>query len=431
MAEYIFTPVNYMDGIPFYYAKSAGDQRLLRWEPVATRLRWGEAGNLRSNALARKALAGETGVTDGILLVEGPVIYQGQTLIGWEARPGQPLFPNLAATLSLEERLTALVPLLRSYHAFHRQGVTVGCPDWRRINWGPGGIYMPDPILLPYLHQPKRQLPRGLAACHPPEVYRAQPLSPKGDLFYFGVLAYLVMTGELPYLLVRGWPTAALQEGLVIPPARWQPGLPAVLARALEDLLAVEPEKRPDTDELLSVWREAKTRRVPVGMGQKKKAALGWLRGRLFWRLYRRQCGLAALAFSLLLFLGAWGLGRDSSSGTAPVPFRPEDLTGLFQTVADPGFPDERLPGGRAVWSDLIRAKEERRTLVASLQTHPLVEVEQVAVLRQDENSALLEADLIWYHWRDFRWQATKVREQIKMVRAGLRWEIVERRRLP
>ena len=92
MAEYIFTPINYADGIPFYYAKNVCNQRLYRLEPVATRLRWGEAGKFRCQVAARKVLANEDGANEGILLVAGPLTHQGQTLIGWEARPGRPLF---------------------------------------------------------------------------------------------------------------------------------------------------------------------------------------------------------------------------------------------------------------------------------------------------------------------------------------------------
>lgn len=432
MAEYIFTPINYADGIPFYYAKNVCNQRLYRLEPVATRLRWGEAGKFRCQVAARKVLANEDGANEGILLVTGPLTHQGQTLIGWEARPGRPLFPNLLRTLSLEEKLNGLEPLLRSYQTYHRQGLIVGCPDWRRINWGPTGLYMPDPLLLRYLNAPKRQLTRGLAACHPPEIYQdsPSPLSPKGDLFYFGLLAYLVLAGELPYLLVRGWPTPALQQGLVIPPTRWQPDLPVGLAGALERLLAVKPQNRPDTDELLCIWQEAKTPQVSVGVGKKKKAALRGFRYRLFWRLYRRQWGLAALAFCIVFFFCAWGLGRGPI-GTVPDQLRPEDLTVLLQAVADPGFPDEQLPGGHEVWPDLLAAKEERRAMATTLLTHPLVEVGKVTGLQQEEDYAQFEADLIWYHWRDHRWQATEVREQIKMVRSGPRWEIVERKPIP
>ena len=99
--------------------------------------------------------------------------------------------------------------------------------------------------------------------------------------------------------------------------------------------------------------------------------------------------------------------------------------------MADPGFPDEQLPGGHEVWPDLLAAKEERRAMATTLLTHPLVEVGKVTGLQQEEDYAQFEADLIWYHWRDHRWQTTEVREQIKMVRSGPRWEIVERKPIP
>ena len=269
MAEYIFTPINYADGIPFYYAKNVCNQRLYRLEPVATRLRWE-----KQESSVVKLRPGKCLLTKMVQTKES-FWWRGHLPTGTNTNRLEAVRGDHYSQLTREvvagrkiKRPKATATLLPDLPP---AGTYCGCPDWRRINWGPTGLYMPDPLLLRYLDAPKRQLPRGLTACHPPEVYQDSPLSPKGDLFYFGLLAYLVLTGELPYLLVRGWPTPALQQGLVIPPTRWQPDLPVGLAGALKDCLRSNHRTGQTPMNYCVFGRKPKPRRSLLVWGRRKR----------------------------------------------------------------------------------------------------------------------------------------------------------------
>lgn len=428
MEAFILTAAYSEEGIPFYYGYRGTEQELYRWEPVATRLRQGEAGFFRRTAAGRARLTGETAEEAGLLPVTGPVAYQGEKLIGWAARSGEPLFSRFPLRLTFVEGVRLLLPLLHSYRAYHRQGLTVGAPDWRRIYLGATGIFMPDPLLLSYLAEPCRPLPPGLAACRPPELYTGKPLDQKGDLFYLGLLSYLVFTGQLPYPLVRGWPTEALRRGVIIPPAHYRPDLPVAAGRDLERLLAVNPEARPEVEEIIDRWQRLATTPFLVGPGTQNRRR-GWReKGRLYFRLYKgRWWKTALLAAGLFFFLAfSWRLGKGTGGGN-PVSLPAEEVAVLLAQLADPGFPPAFVPGRPELWADLAIMKEERRAAAAALLAHPLLAVEKVTPLWQEKDHAEVEVDLLWYRWQDGRWQTVATRERMKLVRRGKRWAISAR----
>lgn len=425
----ILASAYYEDGICFYYGYREGEGKLYRWEPVATRLRQGEAGSFRRKAAGRAQMTGETLWPAGILPVTGPVSHQGETLIGWEARAGEPLFSVFPPRLPPEQGVHFLLPLLHSYQAYHRRGQIVGCPDWYRISLGATGIFMPDPFLLSYLGTPRRSLPPGVAGCHPPESYTGKPLDQRGDLFYLGLLCYLVVTGHLPYPLIRGWPTEALRQGVIIPPARYRPDLPVTICRDLERFLAVNPEGRPDAEEVIDRWRKPTTTRFFVGREKKGRVGSWREKGRLYYRLYRRRWGKTALLLAGLLLLFSWWPMKGVRDGD-PSPLPAEGVAVLLGELADPGLPQAFLPGRPEIWTDLQTMKEERRKAAAALLTHPLLAVEKVTPLSQESNRAEVEVDLVWYHWREGRWETVASRERIKLVREGDHWEIIGRQRV-
>ncbi|HHT49018.1 MAG TPA: hypothetical protein GXZ98_06970 [Firmicutes bacterium] len=429
MEELTLTTGHQEDGVPVYYGHRRTEARLYRWEPLATKLRWSEAGEIRQKAAPREALRGGELCPGGILPVTGPLSYQGSKFIGWEARPGEPLFTKDPALLPWVEGLAFFAPLLSSYQRYHQQGLVVGCPDWRRVYRGEKGIFMPDPLLLAYLATPGRPLPAGLTACHPPEIYTGRPPDRRGDLFYLGLLLYLALTGHLPFPLVQGWPTEALRQGLIIPPTRYRPELPAPLCRYLVDLLAVDPEKRPAVEELIDQWPKLKTGTDLLNQQKKKKPCFSWEKVRIYCRLYRRRWVKNALLLGGLLFLCSWWLVKGGERSKAPF-LQAERVTALLEELAAPGFPDALLPGQPELWLDLVAAKEERRTAATALLSHPVLEVKKVTLLRQEGNRGQVEVDLLWRRWQEGRWRTENTRERISVVRRGNHWIITGRQRL-
>ncbi|HBG15448.1 MAG TPA: hypothetical protein DDW93_01590, partial [Firmicutes bacterium] len=59
----------------------------------------------------------------GVLKVEGPITYRSNTLLGWEALSGEPLFSNFPSKLPVKERIEKLKPLLNSYRLYHSLGL--------------------------------------------------------------------------------------------------------------------------------------------------------------------------------------------------------------------------------------------------------------------------------------------------------------------
>jgi hypothetical protein len=365
----------------------------------------------------------------GILPVAGPIRFQGQTLIGWEVCPGEPLFTNFPPAFTLEEGLAALNPLVNSYATYHRQELTVGCPDWYRIYLDGKRISMPDPYPLSYLARPQGLLPKGLSACHPPELYTDQPLNQSGDLFYLGLLCYLVLTGHLPYPLVRDWPTEALQQGVVIPPTRWRPDLPTGITSCLEKLLAPDPQERPDAEEICRDWQQKARISSVAPMKKEITRPWGW-QARFFWRLHRRRAKkffLGSTGVLLLVLLLGWGLRALPQERNLPPA---QAITVLFNTIADPAYPASLLDGADELWLDLLAAKEERETAITALKDQPLLEVAELTILGQTENTASFAVKLVWHHWQAGNWQTVATRERIRMVRNRARWVITEREQI-
>ena len=87
----------------------------------------------------------------------------------------------------------------------------------------------------------------GTPICIAPELLRRMPLDQRSDLFGLGAIAYIALTGELPYSVRRledlpgAWHTAPL------PPSQRVPGVPAALDALVLSLLKVDPLARPSS----------------------------------------------------------------------------------------------------------------------------------------------------------------------------------------
>lgn len=79
-----------------------------------------------------------------------------------------------------------------------------------------------------------------------PELFLGQAASERSDVFSLGVIAYQMLTGELPYgALVAGAKTRAAQRKLIYTPAtRYKPDIPEWMDAALARALAVDPRDR-------------------------------------------------------------------------------------------------------------------------------------------------------------------------------------------
>jgi serine/threonine protein kinase len=90
--------------------------------------------------------------------------------------------------------------------------------------------------------------PMGTPRYMSPEQTRNRPISAKCDLYSFGVLAYELLTGRLPYPTEpRNLQemTTAVTAGKIVPPRHACPHIPAAVAEVLVRLLALAPEGRP------------------------------------------------------------------------------------------------------------------------------------------------------------------------------------------
>ncbi len=457
MAHFLFSGESSADGLFFLYGKSTENGQVYRWEPLATRLRGGEATAFRRRAEARRQMLTGYSATAGLLKVEGPVIYQGKTLLGWEAVPGETLFASAFWTLPLREKIRQLEPLIRSYRRYHALNLVVGSPDWRRIYWGEEGVFTPDPFLLTYLSAPLISLPTGLTGCHPPESFRGEPLTQEGDLFFLGLLLYLCCTGELPYPLENTWPTRALLRGDIIPPTVFCPELPPELSALLLLLLAVAPEARPSAAEVEASWTRAAAKlaapssSVPRALtghpypatqpqGEQSRQGRRKFRGqRIRWPGRFREAvkekkrdgwtpwrkGWAA-TFALGGLLLLWGTisffprEREVPEATAAV-------AELLAQISVPAFPGVPLFTRAELWADLAVAKEERIAAAAQLLEEPVFEVAAVREIRRKPDWAQLEVTLVWRRWTDQQWQTSTTVEELVVERKGQRWEITAR----
>ena len=447
--KYLFSGESCADGLFCFYGKSLESGGVYRWEPLATKLRGGEAAAFRRQAEARRQLLANYSATAGLLKVEGPVIYQGKTLLGWKAVPGESLFASSFWRLPLVERTQRIEPLIRSYRRYHALSLVVGPPDWKRIFWGEEGVFTPDPMLLTYLSSPLTNLPLGLTGCHPPESFTGEPLSQQGDLFFLGLLLYLCCTGQLPYPLENGWPTRALLRGEVIPPTVFSPELPSGLSALLVRLLSVAPEARPSAAEVEAYWERSTVKMAlplsPVHPAQPEKGERGrrglkkiralrirWpgrlrkavkVENRYGWNLGRKGRVVVVGLGGLLLLWGAMSLFPMKRGA----PEATEVVAELLAQISAPTFPGTPFFTRAELWADLVAAKEERIAAAAQLLGEPVLEVTAVREVRRKPNWTQLEVSLVWHRWTGQQWRTYTTLEELVLERKGQRWAITAR----
>lgn len=469
MREFLFSNECYEEGISYINGIDPENQKVYRWEPLATKLRGEEAASFRRKAEQRRklltALSGET----GILVVEGPFKYQSRTFLGWEVLIGERLvgssshwppsvhkeyenhsqmnrkvsrssdshvkgqrskldestlehFPSkLLLEIPVEEGIKKLETIINTYRLLHQAGLTIGHPDWKRIYIGEKGVFTPDPYLLKYLAAPEVLLPPGLSACYPPEVFAGKKIDEKGDMFFLGIIIYLYFTGELPYPLINGWPTPAILKGEIIPLTFCHSALHPLLARKIESLLAIDPKKRPSSEELAEFWQKASagvynTYPRDSGSDLRKRKISQYYQGRSNWRKIL-ALATSGLLFLLLLFTCLRGIGKKPEVTPAMVV---EDFLEKASNPTFSGYYSE-------LWMDMVDARKQRMEAASFFLSHPLLEVVQVREVASDNNRAKIEVILVWHLWDGDVWQAKKTREFLILEKRNWQWVVQKR----
>jgi hypothetical protein len=151
---------------------------------------------------------------------------------------------------NLSDAVSALLQIVQIMDAYHRQGVVLGGLSPGQLQFSPSGkVLLQDPPVINHL---AKLLEGDYGFTLPVEVIKGQAWSVKSDVFSWGELAYRLLTGEAPFAAVQPEDRAAkVITGILIDPRNIQPQISEAFSRLILACLAVEPQRRPTTAELL------------------------------------------------------------------------------------------------------------------------------------------------------------------------------------
>lgn len=433
LEHWVFFGERKEDGLTIRYAKNLLDMKIYRFESLVTKFTAGEAGKFRAGIQARYEVSEclETSKM-GILSVCGPDFFGGKFWLGWQLRRGESFFRSFESqpSMDLARTLTGLYPLIQAYRNFKRAGFIVGRPDWRRLYRDVNGVYMVDPLYLPYLTAPLVKLPLGLENCRPPETYGGSELNESGDLFYLGLIIYLALTNRLPFEMMHGWPTKALFKGAVISPVIFQPALHPFLAEQIKFLLYPNPEKRGAIQQLESFWRhmlEEKsflaptTAQVFIKKEQKKfQRKIRWQKIR--YPLWGTTAGLIFLAL-FIFFISSQTNGK-SDQETAPIIA----VQKLYQIEAGPPQAGMNLQAHSFMMRDYAKDRLQRLEAAKELLMRPLAEVKGTRLIRRTFKQAIVEVSVCRWEWRSQKWRNRRYKERLTLEYQGKKWSAIARK---
>lgn len=427
MKHWIFLDEYSEGGICYMLAKKSNGGTLYRWEPLASRIHGYEAAIFRQNAEKRCKILAATDPM-GILPLEKPVNHQGRLWIGWEARQGiSPFSPNYQAP-ELSRLIRDLYPLISSYEQFHYRGTVVGRPDWHRIYHDKNGFFMVDPWCRPYLVSPDTPLPTGLDACRTPESYFGDPHSQAGDIFYLGLLIYVLLSQHLPFALEDGWPTTAILKGDIIPVTHYRPELNPGISRLLTRMLSLKKYERPTALQVKLFWKDMITRENYLATEAEKVVHLKKYRQELKARSIRKICvrtGLISLMTVAALFSGK--LMWQTINRKPPIT---RELVESFYH-SQSSLLASSVASGKGLFQDIVQARNERLQLITELLGHPVIEVKDLAIQKQTPEQAVVEVSLLWWQWSGGAWRKELRREYLYLKRYGRHWQIKKRYQHP
>jgi len=414
-------------GICYMLAKKNNDGPLYRWEPLASRIHGYEAAVYRQNAEKRcKILAASEPM--GILPLEKPINHQDKLWIGWEARQGiSPFSPNYQAP-DLPRLIRDLYPLISSFEQFHYRGALVGRPDWHRLYHNDSGFYIVDPWCRPYLISPDTPLPPGLEACRTPESYFGDPHSQASDIFYLGLLIYVLLTNHLPFALEDGWPTTAILKGEIIPITHYRPELNPGINRLLNRMLSLKKYERPTALQVKLFWKDMIMRENYFATDAEKVIHLKKYRQELKNRSIRKYSIRVGLI--LLITTIAFISGRYMWQSFNREPQITQELIETFYHNHTSMLASS-VTSGDSLFQDVIEARNQRLQLITELLGRPVIEVKNLAIKKRSPKQAVVEVHVLWWHWSGGLWRKELRQEFLYLKRNGRHWQIEKRYQHP
>lgn len=411
-------------GVVFQPGMNRLDGQYYRFEPIATRLKGNAVNELRQ--MIEKRILPETDQNQGIVSAMGPIFYQERLWLGWKDRNGQNLFASgQKIKKPLREDLADLYPLINSYKLWIQQGLTIGQPEWRRIFTDSRGVFMLDPKPAFYLNQPSFDPPIALQRCRPAEEYRHLPLECSGDVFYLGLIIYYYLTGEVPFLLNKGWPTQRILAGEIINPQLYYSKLPPGLSRMITSMLAPEPSERPSLEKIARLWDEyLKLDRVFVKSGLNDERSKWVSRNRN--TLYKAVSRLAISISILVLLIIGFGFFYPkffNSSKVSPL----ETAADFYREMERVNLARRKGSSAQIFKNDFELAAKRRLEMVRALLSKPVFEVDQIRTVKQTPEKAVIEADLIWWEWSVEGWVRRHSRERLIFRKKGKQLKLESR----
>ena len=181
---------------------------------------------------------------------------------------------RLGASVPIPERLDVLVAIADGLAAIHRAGISHGDIKPENILLAASGrVVLTDLGLVRAAYEPDRGIVAGTPDYMAPEIFSGRQLGTErhlADVYAFGVLAYRVLAGALPYNGQDPVDVLLLHADAPVPRLGDAVNVPKRLSELVSQLMAKDPNDRPVSMDAV-VWqlRTAKdeTNKIPAEPG--------------------------------------------------------------------------------------------------------------------------------------------------------------------
>ncbi len=165
---------------------------------------------------------------------------------------------RLGDSMPLAERLDVLVAVADGLAAIHRAGISHGDIKPENILLAASGrVVLMDLGLVRAAYEPDRGVVAGTPDYMAPEIFSGRQLGTErhlADVYAFGVLAYRVIGGTLPYYGADSMDVLLAHADAPIPSLRDVVSIPRRLGELVTSLLAKDPNDRPVSMDA-AVWQ--------------------------------------------------------------------------------------------------------------------------------------------------------------------------------